>query len=307
MKKFFTGKAALLLMVAIVGIVAIFYCFNAYIYEEKQATTSNDEKNAEYIIQGIRVKLVEGVAETETAPGSATIVVTGYFGNDLTTDLNEDGRPDKVFLLTQETGGSGTFYYVVAALNTERGYVGSEALLLGDRIAPQTTEKGSGKIVVINYADRTPGEPFTTAPSVGKSIWLLLDPQSMQFGEVEQNFEGEADPGVMTLNMKTWTLDSVLYNDGRKFSPIETKPFTLTFGSDGKFSATTDCNSMGGSYAAGADTIMFSQIFSTKMYCEGSQEAEFASLLENTQGYHFTSRGQLILDLKLDSGSVIFR
>lgn len=64
---------------------------------------------------------------------------------------------------------------------------------------------------------------------------------------------------------------------------------------------------MGGSYVAGADTIMFSQIFSTKMYCEGSQETEFASLLENTQGYHFTSRGQLILDLKFDSGSAIFR
>lgn len=30
-----------------------------------------------------------------------------------------------VFLLTQTTGGSGIYYYAVAALNTERGYGGN--------------------------------------------------------------------------------------------------------------------------------------------------------------------------------------
>ena len=48
-------------------------------------------------------------------------------------------------------------------------------------------------VIVVNYADRAPGEPFTTQPSVGKSIWLKLDPQSRQWGTVEQNFEGEAN------------------------------------------------------------------------------------------------------------------
>ena len=45
----------------------------------------------------------------------------------------------------------------------------------------------------------------------------------------------------------------------------------------------------------------------TKMYCEGSQESDFASLLESAQGYHFTSQGELILDLKFGSGSATFR
>jgi len=45
-------------------------------------------------------------------------------------------------LLTQETGGSGIFYYVAFALNTENGYAGGRTVLLGDRIAPQTTELG---------------------------------------------------------------------------------------------------------------------------------------------------------------------
>jgi hypothetical protein len=98
--------------------------------------------------------------------------------------------------MTFNTGGTGTFFYVVAALNTVNGYVGSQGLLLGDRIAPQTTEMSQNprhvNVIVVNYADRKPGEPMVTEPSVGKSIWIKLDPKIMQFGEVVQNFEGES-------------------------------------------------------------------------------------------------------------------
>jgi heat shock protein HslJ len=64
---------------------------------------------------------------------------------------------------------------------------------------------------------------------------------------------------------------------------------------------------MGGNYRTEGSTISFSEIISTKMYCEGSKESEFAELLTNTAVYSFTSRGELILDLKFDSGSAIFR
>ena len=122
-----------------------------------------------------------------------------------------------------------------------------------------------------------------------------------------EDFEGEADPSKMTLGMKTWVWQSALYNDEREIRPKVEKQFSITFGNDGKFSATTDCNSMGGSYKVEGEKITFSQIFSTKMFCEGSQESEFASLLETASSFHFTSKGELILDLKFDSGSAIFR
>lgn len=192
------GKAiGTLVVFGIIGLVAAFYWLNGYIYEEKQAPVGKDPKNAEYIIEGERVRLVDGVAEEEAAPGSASKKITRYFGNEVYDDLDEDGRQDVVFLLTQETGGSGTFYYAVAALNTERGYVGSEAIFLGDRIAPQSSflsENPRHKhVIIINWAERDPGEPMTAVPSVGKSIWIKLDPQYMQFGEVAQNFEGESN------------------------------------------------------------------------------------------------------------------
>ncbi len=125
---------------------------------------------------------------------------------------------------------------------------------------------------------------------------------------VVSDFEGEADPSRMTLTMKPWNWVSASYNDGRQIKPLKADKFAITFGADGAFTAKTDCNSAGGKYAVGANkTITFSQIFSTKMFCEGSQENVFIGLLENTQSYHFTSKGELILDLKFDSGTVTFK
>ena len=270
-----------------------------------------DYKNISYIIDGQKILLTNGTSETEAAPGSASKIITKYFGDDLKIDLNNDGREDNVFVLTQETGGSGTFFYVVAAINTENGYIGSDGYLLGDRIAPQTIEKSQNPtqkgVVVVNYMDRAKEEPMTKKPSEGKSISLKLDENTMQWGIVEPNFEGEANPAQMSLMMKSWTWIKAQYNDGKTIEPKKTDVFTLTFKKDGTFTATTDCNNMGGKYSNVKNSLVFSNIYSTKMYCEDSQENDFASLLDKTNGYLFTSKGELVLDLKLDSGSVYFK
>jgi heat shock protein HslJ len=293
-------------LLAILG----FFALNGYVYTEKQGDPAPalSPRDATYVIEGRAVTLVGGISETEAAPGSASKVVTRYFGNEVTHDFDGDGREDTVFLLTQQTGGSGTFYYVVAALNKKEGYVGSQALFLGDRIAPQTTEMSQNSrqkdVLIVNYADRAPGESFSNRPSVGKSIWLLLNTETMQFGEVAQNFEGEADPLRMTLRMKIWIWASARYSDGREITPKQAGKFTLTF-SDEKFAATTDCNRMSGGYKTDASAILFSDIASTQMYCEGSQESEFSAMLQRVRKYRFTSRGELVFEL--DSGSAIFR
>jgi hypothetical protein len=157
---------------------------------------NSDYRNAEYVIEGERVKLVDGLAEAETSPGAASRVVTRYFGNELSTDLNDDGREDVVFLLTQQRGGSGTFFYVVAALNTEAGYLGSDGYLLGDRIAPETTLVSRNprhkNVIVANYRDRRPDQPMTAQPSVRKSVYLKLDAETVRWGVVAPDFEGES-------------------------------------------------------------------------------------------------------------------
>jgi hypothetical protein len=166
------------------------------IREQNPIIVLGDYTDAEYTINGQKIKLSKGVAETEVAPGSASKIITRYFGNKIRTDLDGDGSKDVVFLLTQEQGGSGTFYYAVAALYKDGYFTGSDGYLLGDRIAPQTTEMSRNprhkNVVVIDYVERAPGEPMTARPSIGKSAYLKLDPTIMQWGVVEPNFEGES-------------------------------------------------------------------------------------------------------------------
>ena len=108
--------------------------------------------------------------------------------------------------------------------------------------------------------------------------------------------------------MQTWTWVSTLYNNDTIIAPKKAKSFTLTFKKDGSFSATTDCNSMSGTYSTTKDNkISFGKIASTMMYCDGSQEGEFAKMLQEVQSYHFTSKGELIFDFKFDSGTMTFR
>ncbi len=264
---------------------------------------STSFKDATYLVDGIPLTLVGGIAEIEAAPDSATKITTRYFGNEATGDLNGDGMDDVAFLLVQDGGGSGSFFYVVAALKTTAGWQGSDAVFLGDRVAPQTTQIQNG-IITVNYADRASGEPMTSAPSEGKTIRLKLDPNGMRLGEVVQNFEGEADPSRMTLEMKKWQWVSAVVN-GKTVTPKFPEKFNLSFKANGEFSASTDCNGVGGTYKASGTSLAFSKMVSTLMFCEGSQEGEFTNVLTDVASYHFTSKGELVLELA--NGTATFR
>jgi len=132
-----------------------------------------DYKDIAYEIEGRPVTLVNGVSEAQAAPGSASKIVTRYLGNEATGDLDGDGALDIAFLLTQSRGGSGTFYYVVVALRTTNGYSGTNAVLLGDRIVPQTTLI-NGSELIVTFSDRKAGDPMTTSPSVAVSKYFKV-------------------------------------------------------------------------------------------------------------------------------------
>lgn len=183
--------------VACAFLVAGFFVLNKSTQEESLMTAeNNDYKNTSYMIDGKLVRLTDGYNESEVFPGSVLKTVTRYFGNELLVDLDGDGDDDITFILTQETGGSGTFYYAVAAINTESGYVGSDGYLLGDRIAPQSTNVSQNprhkNVVVFNYVERARDEPMSAPPSVGKSVHLKLVPETVRWGIVEPDFVGES-------------------------------------------------------------------------------------------------------------------
>lgn len=178
-------KTTLIALGVLVVIVLAFFGFNAYIYEEKQGDGGlvEDYKAATYYLSGAEMHLGEDGLT--------------YFGNEARGDLDADGDEDIAFLVTHQPGGSGTFFYLAGAINDGGKYTGTNVMLIGDRIAPQTTEYRDlgapyGARVIVNYADRGPGEPFTTQPSFGKSLFAKYSPDTNDFGEVVQDFEGES-------------------------------------------------------------------------------------------------------------------
>jgi heat shock protein HslJ len=126
----------------------------------------------------------------------------------------------------------------------------------------------------------------------------------------EPEVDRPADPDSTTLEMHTWTWVETAYNNDtvkRPNVPNEKEAFTLTF-ADGRVQGTTDCNGFSGAYTTDGHKIRFDdKMAMTKMYCEGSQETEFVKMLLEVRSYFLTSKGQLILEIKFDSGVMKFR
>jgi hypothetical protein len=156
-----TSQGKLVLFILIILIAGAAW----YGLREKAPEAILPSTESVFTIDGIPVMLINGTSEVESAPGSASKTITSYFGNEVQGDFNQDGTVDKAYLVTQTTGGSGTFFFIATSL-------GGPALVLGDRIAPQTTEWRDGKIIV-NYADRNPGEPMTTTPTAAMSRYFI--------------------------------------------------------------------------------------------------------------------------------------
>ena len=153
------------------------------IFDQQPKVYTFDPTNATYIIDGQSVALIDGVSEVSSAPGSATKTTTRYFGNEAYGDVDGDDDNDAAFLITQDSGGTGLFYYVVVALRTPTGYKLTNTFLVGDRISPQSTEiKEDSKELHVNFAERKKGEPMTAEPSVGATLLLKVTPEGVLEG-----------------------------------------------------------------------------------------------------------------------------
>lgn len=160
-----------------------------YLYKHPTASTTQeafDGRNTTFTIDGKEVRLVNGVSETEAAPGSASKIVTRYFGNDFTKDFTGDSVSDTAYLVTQTTGGSGVFYYAIVAMKTESGWKNTNAFFIGDRIAPQNIYSPGGTTEIhVNHARRKEGEPMTAQPSLGAVTLLKVTKDGVLEGLME--------------------------------------------------------------------------------------------------------------------------
>ena len=90
-------------------------------------------------------------------------------------DLTGDGKPDAAVILIQSPGDSKTFFYIAAAIAQDDGtFVGTNAVLVGDRISPQTTNI-TNQTIVFNYATKPEGAPETAQNSLAQTGYYRLE------------------------------------------------------------------------------------------------------------------------------------
>jgi heat shock protein HslJ len=105
-----------------------------------------------------------------------------------------------------------------------------------------------------------------------------------------------------------WVWQETQMNDGSVLRPTKPGEYALVFNQDNTVFGDTDCNNFSGDYSAGeGNTLTFGPFMSTLMFCEGSQETEFSQAVSESNQFIFTPVGDLVLLIKFDSGSVIFK
>jgi len=168
----------IILLAVIIGgwVIYNYYSKPVEVVEESTQKVAFNPFNATYSIEGELVTLTNGRAEQEGEPGSAIKIETSVFGEPAMGDLDRDGLEDVALILVHNPGGSGTFYYVTAALQGSGKAEGviTRSVFLGDRIAPQNISIENG-VVLVNYADRAADEPMSAKPSIGVSKWLAVE------------------------------------------------------------------------------------------------------------------------------------
>lgn len=258
------------------------------------STPVSGPKMTSYKIDGETYTLVNGTATKNIVPDSTSVNTLTTFGEPVSGDLDGDGDADAAVLLSLSTGGSGIFYYAVLVLNTNGEYKSTNTLFLGDRIAPQTVEIREGH-AVYNYAERRADEPMTAQPSLAKTLWVQLDKATSEIGEWVKDFEGEVYVSALKLDLHPWVWLRTEYVDKPPFSPKKAGAFLLTFDSISTFRAKTDCNGIGGTFKMNGGSLKLSNLMSTLMFCEDSDESIFSDMLTNVSSYSFGTKGELLL------------
>ena len=167
-----TQKLKPILSLIILILITSFFYSNAS--EVSKSTRRLKPQKSGFIIDGKLIKLKKGVSEIRIDKSSASKIVTKYTGMNAKGDLNSDSAGDMAVILTQETGGSGTFYYVAVISSKNKRYTGSNAIFLGDRIKVDRVVIEDGAVVV-NYLDRNISEPMNEEPTVATSKSFALE------------------------------------------------------------------------------------------------------------------------------------
>ena len=140
-------------------------------------------QNAEY--QGIYdgpVNLTEGKYEGEPfVEGGASRPLVVFVEPYAFGDLDGDGVDDAAVLLVENSGGSGSFVYLAAVLNSNGSPVNMATTLLGDRaqVEEQTIEEGRIKVKMLTHG---PEDPMCCPSQESSETYTLVEDELVPEG-----------------------------------------------------------------------------------------------------------------------------
>ncbi|MDX9864210.1 MAG: META domain-containing protein [Anaerolineaceae bacterium] len=211
-------------------------------------------------------------------------------------DLNGDGVEDAVVVLTENSGGSGSFVYLAAVVNDMGVLKNIATLLLGDRVFPSQITIADQQIVVemLTHSDSDPlCCPSLEVRNTYALKWTLEKMDSETLSEV-----------VMpdSLQNTKWVASGIFVDGEMTTNPLDSK-ITAQF-EDGRISGQSACNQYSADYTLEENnSINFSASMSTLMACEpavNQREQEFLTALQAVTRYRMDENTLELLDANGD-------
>lgn len=159
-------------------------------------------------------------------------------------------------------------------------------------------------VVSVLIKKPAPTTPAITTNEASTEVATTTDTEQSTTTEMteETTATSSAPKGLI---QKTWTWTKTTSGTTTTVTPKKETAFTITFTETGSIQGTTDCNKFLGTYTATSNKISLSQLGSTKMYCEGSQEQDFTNTLQKISAYTIDKDNNLILTTA--SGTMVFK
>jgi hypothetical protein len=158
--------------------------------------------NSTYLLGKESITLVNGVFEKKAAPNSSAVNKTQVWEQPIIGDLNADGIDDATVCLINTPGGSGTFYYIAAAIKdaNTKSYKGTNAVFLGDRIQLSKLSI-ENNVITVTYNEIQAGKAMTATPSVTVSKKFKVDNGLLK--EIDKKVEGNSSTNTNTNDSYT--------------------------------------------------------------------------------------------------------
>jgi heat shock protein HslJ len=107
------------------------------------------------------------------------------------------------------------------------------------------------------------------------------------------------------LGLTKWKWEKTVMKNDAVIVPDTKQSFGIQFDDANNLTITTDCNSGRATYASNADSLTFSPIVSTKMFCKDSKEVDFITQLTKVERF-VNQKQRLLLYLEKSAGTMTF-